>query len=69
MPEEGQPHRRTWMAFAASERIWGRELPRVRRDLATIATTIARFEPVSMLVRPRTWSRPGRCSGRPLSSW
>ena len=23
MPEEGQPHRRTWMAFAAAERIWG----------------------------------------------
>lgn len=51
MPEEGQPHRRTWMAFAAGERIWGRDLPRVRRDLVTIAITIARFEPVSMLVR------------------
>ncbi|MEV6235904.1 agmatine deiminase family protein [Lentzea sp. NPDC051838] len=51
MPEEGEPHQRTWMAFAASERIWGRDLPRVRRDLGTIATTIARFEPVSMLVR------------------
>ncbi|MET8759885.1 agmatine deiminase family protein [Lentzea sp. NPDC004782] len=51
MPEEGEPHRRTWMAFTASERIWGPDLPRVRRDLATIVTTIARFEPVSMLVR------------------
>ncbi|SDJ20294.1 agmatine deiminase [Lentzea albidocapillata subsp. violacea] len=52
MPEEGRPHRRTWMAFAAGERIWGRDLlPRVRRDQAMIATTIARFEPVSMLVR------------------
>ncbi|MFI6102155.1 agmatine/peptidylarginine deiminase [Lentzea sp. NPDC051213] len=53
MPEEGQPHQRTWMAFAVAERIWGPELrPRVQRDLATIATTIGRFEPVSMLVRP-----------------
>lgn len=51
MPEEGEPHARTWMAFAASERIWVRDLTAVRRDLATIATTIARFEPVSMLVR------------------
>ncbi|MDX8030421.1 agmatine deiminase family protein [Lentzea sp. BCCO 10_0856] len=52
MPEEGEPHARTWMAFVADERIWGRDLaPRVRRDLAAIATTIARFEPVSMLVR------------------
>ncbi|TLH63219.1 agmatine deiminase family protein [Mycolicibacterium aubagnense] len=52
MPEEGQPHKRTWMAFGASEAIWGAQLlPQVRRDLATIATAIARFEPVSMLVR------------------
>ncbi|MFE7799796.1 agmatine/peptidylarginine deiminase [Nocardia sp. NPDC057440] len=53
MPEEGQPHKRTWMAFAAGERIWGAKLaPEVQRNLAAIATTIARFEPVSMLVRP-----------------
>ncbi|WP_405133145.1 agmatine/peptidylarginine deiminase [Nocardia sp. NBC_01388] len=53
MPDEGEPHNRTWMAFGASERIWGAKLlPQVRADLATIATTIARFEPVSMLVRP-----------------
>ncbi|UGT44034.1 agmatine deiminase family protein [Nocardia yamanashiensis] len=52
MPEEGDRHTRTWMAFAASEQVWGSELlPVVRRDLATIARTIARFEPVSMLVR------------------
>jgi agmatine deiminase len=53
MPEEGEPHKRTWMAFGASEQVWGAALlPRVRQNLATIATTIARFEPVSMLVRP-----------------
>ena len=41
------------MAFGASERIWGpRLLPQARRDLVLIATTIARFEPVSMLARP-----------------
>ncbi|WP_086820012.1 agmatine/peptidylarginine deiminase [Allokutzneria sp. NRRL B-24872] len=53
MPEEGEPHERTWMAFGPSERIWGAGLlPKVRADLARIATAIARFEPVSMLVRP-----------------
>lgn len=52
MPDEGGPHKRTWMAFGASEQIWGKRLlPQVRQNLATIATTIARFEPVSMLVR------------------
>lgn len=52
MPEESEPHKLTWMAFGASGRIWGRRLlPEVRRNLATIANTIVRYEPVSMLVR------------------
>lgn len=53
MPDEAGPHARTWMAWGASEAIWGRKLlPEVRRNLATLANTIARYEPVSLLVRP-----------------
>ncbi|GAA1480806.1 agmatine deiminase family protein [Gordonia sinesedis] len=53
MPDEGDRHERTWMAFGASADIWGRRLlPEVQRNLAAVATAIARFEPVSMLVRP-----------------
>ena len=52
MPDESAPHQRTWMAFGASAKIWGnRLLPEVQRNLASIAKAIARFEPVSMLVR------------------
>lgn len=52
MPDEGARHTRTWMAFGATEEIWGAELlPEVRRDLATIANTIVQFEPVTVLVR------------------
>lgn len=52
MPDEGEPHARTWMAFGASKPIWGSKLlPVVQRNLATIAKTIARYEPVTMLVR------------------
>ena len=52
MPDESMPHERTWMAFGASDRIWGRRLlPEVQRNLVTIAQTIAQYEPVSMLVR------------------
>lgn len=52
MPDEADPHTRTWMAFGADAEIWGaRLLPEVRRNLATIARAIAQFEPVSMLVR------------------
>ena len=52
MPDEADAHRRTWMSFGASARIWGeRLLPTVRDNLGLIAATIAEFEPVSMLVR------------------
>ena len=52
MPDEGDPHKRTWMAFGANRGIWGaRRLPAVRKNLADIASTIAEFEPVTMLVR------------------
>ncbi|MUM16936.1 agmatine deiminase family protein [Mycobacterium sp. CBMA271] len=54
MPDEGEPHLRTWMAFGASEEIWGQRLNRrVQQNLAAIAQAIAQFEPVSMLVRPQ----------------
>lgn len=53
MPDEGEPHLRTWMAFGASKGVWGTKLlPEVQRNLALIARTIAQYEPVSMLVRP-----------------
>lgn len=52
MRDEAEQHKRTWMAFGASEEIWGYSLlPEVQRNLATIARTIAKYEPVSMLVR------------------
>jgi agmatine deiminase len=53
MPEEGEPHERTWMAFGATEEIWGRKLiGEVRKNIATVAQAIAKFEPVVVCVRP-----------------
>ena len=52
MPDEGHAHSRTWMAFGASQAIWGSMLAAVQTQLASVANTIARFESVSMLVRP-----------------
>ncbi|RMF01604.1 MAG: agmatine deiminase family protein [Chloroflexi bacterium] len=51
MPDESAMHKRTWMAFCAGEEIWGRRLaPAVQDNLAAIARTIAKYEPVVMLV-------------------
>ena len=64
MPDEGAPHLRTWMAFGASARIWGRSLlPAVQQNLADIALTIAEYEPVSMLVRKSDLSRARQLMG------
>jgi len=52
MPDESEPHQRTWMAFGASREIWGRALlSEVQRNLANIALCISEYEPVSVLVR------------------
>ena len=64
MPDESEPHQRTWMAFGASRKIWGNELfPEVQRNLASIALSIARYEPVSMLVRQSDLSRAKQLMG------
>ena len=64
MPDESALHQRTWMAFGASPKIWGAELlPEVQRNLATIARTIARYEPVSMLVREADYALARRLVG------
>jgi len=53
MPAEDAPHARTWMAFGAQRSIWGaRLLPRVQADVALVARTIAKYEPVTLLARP-----------------
>ena len=52
MPDESEPHERTWMAFGAARKIWGHKLfPEVQDTLVTIAKSIAEYEPVYMLVR------------------
>ena len=56
MPDESAPHKRTWMAFVASYDIWEeRQVPEVQRNLATIAKTVAKYEPVSLLVREQDY--------------
>lgn len=56
MPDESEPHLRTWMAFGASRHIWGKKLlPEVQRNLALIANTIGEYEPVHMLVREKEY--------------
>jgi agmatine deiminase len=52
MPAEWEPHERCLMAWPVRAEVWGEWLEEARSDYATIATTIARFEPVLMLAPP-----------------
>jgi agmatine deiminase len=64
MPDEGDPHKRTWMAFGASASVWGGELlPVARANLGLIARTIAQFEPVTVLVRSSEQALAARACG------
>lgn len=53
VPLESDAHRRTWMAWPSSSEIWGGVLPGIQEDIALIASTVARFEPVVMCANPR----------------
>ncbi len=56
MPAEWEPHQRTWMAFPTPNPTFGEDggpdLARARRAWSTVANTIARHEPVTVLVNP-----------------
>ncbi|WP_033355022.1 agmatine deiminase family protein [Kitasatospora aureofaciens] len=49
---EWEKHQRTFMAWPASEKVWGDQLDAVRKDIASVARAIGSREPVVLLVRP-----------------
>lgn len=64
MPDEGELHAATWMAFGPSEEIWGKRLQAGAQDnLAVIARAISAFEPVNMLVRDEDYDIAARKCG------
>ncbi|TJZ50362.1 agmatine deiminase family protein [Streptomyces piniterrae] len=60
---EWESHARTFMAWPASERIWGDLLPGVRRDIAGLARAIAEYEPVVLLAGPGQEAAARRACG------
>ncbi|MFE2168546.1 agmatine deiminase family protein [Streptomyces sp. NPDC059447] len=52
MPDEAERHVRTFMAWPALSSVWSTKLTQVRRNIATVADTISRYEPVVVLARP-----------------
>jgi agmatine deiminase len=53
MPDEGEKHQRAFIAFGAQDAIWEDFTPDVQAALGRIASTIARYEPVTVFCRQR----------------
>ncbi|MFB7463404.1 agmatine deiminase family protein [Streptomyces sp. NPDC056224] len=47
-PSDDVRHLRTWMAWPSGRAVWGPDLAGVQQDIALIARTVARYEPVLM---------------------
>ncbi|MEV6977322.1 agmatine deiminase family protein [Kitasatospora sp. NPDC093806] len=65
VPADDVPHARTWMSWPTRRSVWGLKLGGVQEDIALIAQTIARYEPVVMCApddhtakKARSWCGP-----------
>ena len=64
MPDEGERHSATWMAFGANGDVWGKRLKSgAQANLARIAQAIANVEPVHMLVNEEDYDLAARLCG------
>ncbi|MCX5387022.1 agmatine/peptidylarginine deiminase [Streptomyces sp. NBC_00083] len=63
VPVDTVPHTRTWMAWPDSSAIWGRQLAGVQANIALIAKTIARYEPVTLCANPASVAKARSACG------
>jgi agmatine deiminase len=63
MPGEFERHAATWMAWPTRREIWGDRFAQVKSDYASLAKTIARFEPLRMVANPADAAEAHRLCG------
>ena len=64
---EWSPHERCWMAWPSRAETWGEHLDGARDCVAELATTIARFEPVSVVSKPKNVAEVSLLTGPGVS--
>ena len=64
MPAEWANHARCWMAWPVRAETWGEHLDAAQQAAAEIANTIAQFEPVSMVVKPKNVAEVSLLTGQ-----
>lgn len=53
MPAEWTPHARCWMEWPARAETWGDGIEQAREAYGEVANAIARFEPVTIITKPK----------------
>jgi len=64
MPAEWAPHARCWMAWPSRSETWGEHLDGARDVIAELANTIAQFEPVTMIAKPKNVAEVSLLTGQ-----
>jgi agmatine deiminase len=67
MPAEWREHVRCWMAWPVRAETWGEHIDAAREATAEIANTIAQFEPVSMIAKPKNVAEVSLLTGQGVS--
>ena len=63
VPVDTVAHKRTWMAWPDSAATWGLQLTGVQANIALIAKTIAKYEPVILCANPASVTKAGSMCG------
>ena len=64
MPAEWANHARCWMAWPVRDTAWGEHLEAAQEAVAELAKTIAQFEPVTMVVKPKNVAEVSLLTGQ-----
>jgi agmatine deiminase len=64
MPAEWANHARCWMAWPVRSEAWGEHLEAAQEAAAELANTVAQFEPVSMVVKPKNVAEVSLLTGQ-----
>ena len=67
MPAEWHEHVRCWMAWPVRAETWGEHIDAAREATAEIANAVARFEPVSMIAKPKNVAEVSLLTGQGVS--
>jgi len=69
MPAEWMPHGRCWMEWPSRAELWGDRLETAREAYTEVANTIARFEPVTMIAKPKNFVEASLKVGKDVNTF